>query len=323
MIFEALLIMTAALAIDAAFGDPKNRYHPTAWMGGMIAAITIRVQLMPGRLGGVAVVVPVAASAAISVVVLLSLFDAAASVLPQYLQVAASVLLGGVLLKTTIAIQGMKVHADAVLASLGRDDIKAARAGLSAIVKRDTKDLNKRHVISGVLESISENTVDGITGPLFYYAIFGLPGAFVYRAVNTADSMIGYRTRMFCNVGWFAARCDTVLNYVPSRLTGIVMVVSAALLRCDWHGSYTTMMRDGSRTASRNAGYPMAALAGALGTQFENIGHYSLGSGTTSLTTEHVKTAVSIMRLTSVMFAVTVSAPIATALFLAGWWIHV
>ena len=314
--------MAAALAIDAAFGDPKNRYHPTAWMGGMIAAITIRTRLIPGRLGGVAVVVPVAAAAAASVVMLLYLFDAGASVLPQYLQVVASVLLGGVLLKTTIAVRGMKRHADAVLASLGQDDIGAARAGLSAIVKRDTKDLNKRHVISGVLESISENTVDGVTGPLFYYAIFGLPGAFVYRAVNTADSMIGYRTSMFRNVGWFAARCDTILNYVPSRLTGLVMVVSAALMRCDWRGSYSTMVRDGSRTASRNAGYPMAALAGALGTQFEKVGHYSLGSGTTRLTAEHVKTAVSIMKLTSALFAAVVSAPIATALFLAGWWIH-
>lgn len=314
--------MAAALAIDTAFGDPKNRYHPTAWMGGMIAAITIRARLIPGRLGGVAVVVPVAAAAAASVVMLLYLFDAGASVLPQYLQVVASVLLGGVLLKTTIAVRGMKRHADAVLASLGRDDIGAARAGLSAIVKRDTKDLNKRHVISGVLESISENTVDGVTGPLFYYAIFGLPGAFVYRAVNTADSMIGYRTSMFRSVGWFAARCDTILNYVPSRLTGLVMVVSAALMRCDWRGSYSTMVRDGSRTASRNAGYPMAALAGALGTQFEKVGHYSLGSGTTHLTAEHVKTAVSIMKLTSALFAAAVSAPIATALFLAGWWIH-
>lgn len=315
--------MATALVIDAVFGDPKNRYHPTAWMGGMIAAITIRVRLIPGKLGGVAVVVPVAAAAAASVMIILYLLDAGSSTLPQYLQVAASVLLGGAMLKTTIAIRGMKRHADAVLASLGRDDIGAARANLSAIVKRDTKNLNKKHVISGVLESISENTVDGITGPLFYYAIFGLPGAFVYRVVNTADSMVGYRTSMFCNVGWFAARCDTILNYVPSRLTGLVMVASAAILRCDWRGSYSTMVRDGSRTASPNAGYPMAALAGALGTQFEKIGHYSLGSGTTPLTAGHVKTAVSIMRLTSVLFAAAVSAPIASVLFLAGWWIHV
>ncbi len=320
--FEPLLVMAAALAIDAALGDPGNRYHPTAWMGGMIAAITVRARNIPGRFGGVAVVVPAAATVAASVTIILYLFDAGASVLPEYLQVAASVLFGGLLLKTTLAVRGMKRHAEAVVASLDRDDIGAARVGLSAIVKRDTRNLNKRHIISGVLESISENTVDGITGPLFYYAIFGLPGAFVYRVINTADSMIGYRTRMFRDVGWFAARCDTILNYAPSRLTGLVMVVSAAMLRYDWRGSYSTMMRDGAKTASSNAGYPMAALAGALGTQFEKIGHYSLGSGGTHLTREHVQAAVSIMRLTSVLFVIVVSAPITTALFLAGWWIH-
>lgn len=319
---EALFVMAAALATDAAFGDPKNRYHPTAWMGGMIAAITIRMRLIPGKLGGVVVVMSVVATTAASVVILLYMFDAGSSVLPQYLQAVAYVLLGGVMLKTTIAIRGMKKHADAVLASLNRDDIGGARVNLSTIVKRDTKNLNKKHVISGVLESISENTVDGITGPFFYYAIFGLPGAFVYRAVNTADSMIGYRTSMFCNVGWFAARCDTILNYVPSRLTGLVMVASAAILGCDWRGSYSTMVRDGPSTASRNAGYPMAALAGALGTQFEKIGHYSLGSGTVPLTVDHVRTAVSIMRLTSILFVATVSAPIVTILSLAGWWVH-
>ena len=95
---------------------------------------------------------------------------------------------------------------------------------------------------------LSENTVDGITGPLFYYAIFGLPGAFVYRIINTADSMIGYKTDIFKNLGWFAARCDTILNYIPSRLTGLVMIISAAILQNNWKESYKIMIRDGKKT---------------------------------------------------------------------------
>jgi adenosylcobinamide-phosphate synthase len=191
------------------------------------------------------------------------------------------------------------------------------------IVKRKTKDLDKNHVISGVLESISENTVDGITGPMFYFAIFGLPGAFVYRVVNTADSMIGYKTNIFKNVGWFAATCDTILNYIPSRLTGLLMIISAAILQNNWKGSYKIMFRDGKKTESPNAGYPMAALAGALETKFEKLNHYSLGNVDTTLTKKHVLSAITMMKLTSILFFVLVTIPIIISLSLIGWWIYV
>jgi adenosylcobinamide-phosphate synthase len=190
------------------------------------------------------------------------------------------------------------------------------------IVKRNTKNLDKNHVISGVLESISENTVDGITGPMFYYALFGLPGAFVYRVINTADSMIGYKTDIFKNIGWFGATCDTILNYIPSRLTGLVMIISAAILQKNWRESYRVMMRDGKKTESHNAGYSMAALAGALETKFEKINHYKLGDGEITLTKQHVHSAISIMKLTSILFCGMISIPIITILSLIGWWIH-
>ena len=203
------------------------------------------------------------------------------------------------------------------------DNLDLARTHLSMIVKRNTKNLDKNHVLSGVLESISENTVDGITGPLFYYALLGLPGAFVYRVINTADSMIGYKTDIFKNVGWFAATCDSILNYIPSRLTGIIMIISAAILQNNWRESYKIMIRDGKKTESPNAGYPMAALAGALETKFEKINHYKLGDGEIILTKEHVHSAISIMKLTSVLFFGIVSIPIISILSILGWWIHV
>ena len=112
----------------------------------------------------------------------------------------------------------------AVLDSIQKNDLTQARTNLSMIVKRNTKNLDKNHILSGTLESLSENIVDGITGPMFYFAIFGLPGAFVYRIVNTVDSMVGYKTQKFKNLGWFGANCDNVLNYIPSRLTGLTTV---------------------------------------------------------------------------------------------------
>jgi adenosylcobinamide-phosphate synthase len=191
------------------------------------------------------------------------------------------------------------------------------------IVKRNTQNLDKNHIISGVLESVSENTVDGITGPLFYYALFGLPGAFVYRVINTADSMIGYKTDIFKNIGWFAATCDTVLNYIPSRLTGLMMIISSAFLQHNWKDSYKIMMRDGKKTASPNAGYPMAALAGALETKFEKLNHYNLGDVESTLTKKHVKSAIAIMKISSLLFLGIITIPIIIVLYFAGWWIHV
>nr|WP_238535969.1 cobalamin biosynthesis protein [Candidatus Nitrosopumilus koreensis] len=240
----------------------------------------------------------------------------------DWITLVVSVVVGILLLKTTIAIKGMERYAMAVVKSLEMDNLDSARANLSMIVKRNTSNLDKNHIISGVLESVSENTVDGITGPLFYYAIFGLPGAFMYRIINTADSMIGYKTDIFKNLGWFAATCDTVLNYIPSRLTGFVMIISSALLQNNWKESYKTMIRDGKKTESPNAGYPMAALAGALGTKFEKINHYKLGDGEITLTKEHVRSAISIMKLTSILFFGIVIVPIITVLTLIGWWIH-
>jgi len=272
------------------------------------------------KLGGVCVVT---ITSGLVIVLLFALNVGIIMISVDYIALIVSVIIGGLLLKTTIAIRGMEKHAKSVLESLDEDNLDLARTHLSMIVKRNTTNLDKNHVLSGVLESISENTVDGITGPLFYYALLGLPGAFVYRVINTADSMIGYKTDIFKNVGWFAATCDSILNYIPSRLTGIVMIISAAILQNNWKESYKIMIRDGKKTESPNAGYPMAALAGALETKFEKINHYKLGDGEIILTKEHVHSAISIMKLTSILFFGIVSIPIISILSILGWWIHV
>ncbi|MFB5615664.1 MAG: cobalamin biosynthesis protein, partial [Nitrosopumilus sp.] len=292
------------------------------WIGTLIAKLTPIAKNQHHiieKLGGVCVVILTSGI----VIFLLFALDAGISFITiDYVSLIATVIIGGLLLKTTIAIRGMEKHAISVLESVDENNLDLARNHLSMIVKRNTKNLDKNHILSGVLESISENTVDGITGPLFFYSLFGLPGAFVYRIVNTADSMIGYRTSIFKNVGWFAATCDSVLNYVPSRLTGLIMILSAVILQKNWKESYKVMIRDSKKTESPNAGYPMAALAGALETKFEKINHYKLGDGEIILTKEHVYSAVSIMKLTSLLFFGIVTIPLITILSFVGWWIH-
>jgi len=322
MIFESLLIVGIALFLDFKFGDPKNRYHPTAWIGILLAKLIPIIKneyLLVEKFGGVFIIVIISSL----VILLLFILQIGISLISiDYVSLIASIIIGGLLLKTTIAIRGMEKYAKIVMDSIDEDNLDRARSSLSMIVKRNTKNLDKNHIISGVLESISENTVDGITGPLFYFAFFGLPGAFVYRVINTADSMIGYKTEIFKNIGWFAATCDSILNYIPSRLTGLVMILSAAILQNNWRESYKIMMRDGKKTESHNAGYPMAALAGALETKFEKINYYKLGDGEITLTKEHVMSAITMMKLTSILFFGIIVTPIISILSFIGWWAH-
>ena len=327
--FVPIIAVIIALVLDLVFGDPKNRYHPTVWIGRIIGKIIPYTrsqnptnEKINGTLGIVFIVIFIS--------VLISLFSSSMnqiynldSNIYKTLLVITGVIVTGILLKTTIAIKGMESHASAIMDSLSKNDLEGARVKLSMIVKRDTMNLDKQHVISATLESISENIVDGITGPLFYFSFFGLIGAFVYRTINTADSMVGYKTDIFRNVGWFAANCDKALNFLPSRLTSIVMILSCIILKKDWRHSIHIMKRDGPKTESPNAGYPMATLAGALGIKFEKIEHYVLGDGNSVITEMHFKSTISIMKLTSIMFVLCFTIPVIIILSSIGWWFNV
>jgi len=322
MILESVVIVAFALLLDFLVGDPKTKYHPTAWIGKLIASLvpftksdSVRKELIGGILL-VSVIV-------VTVCTVLVVLDIGISLLTiDIVSLIVSIAVGSILLKTTIAIRGMQKHALAVVDAVEKGDLGSARNHLSMIVKRDTKNLDKNHILSGVLESVSENTVDGITGPLFYYAIFGLPGAFVYRAINTVDSMIGYKTTLFKNVGWFGAKCDTVLNYAPSRLTGLVMILGALILGYNWKESLYIMRRDSGKLESTNAGFPMAALAGALGTRLEKMDYYTIGNGSVEFTKSHIMSAVTLMKVSSILFCGIITVPIIVTLSFLGWWIH-
>jgi len=316
-----ILIAVGAILLDLAFGDPRSKYHPTAWVGTLIAkTIPFAKSQNPAteKIAGIIVTVSITGMVA----ALLTSF----TVFTNFDDVLSTILLtliGSVLLKTTIAIRGLEQHGKQVMESLQQNNLDQAQDRLAMLVKRGTKQLDKNHVVSGVLETTSENIVDGVTGPLFYFGLFGLPGAFVYRAINTFDSMVGYRNSIFSNVGWFAANCDKVINYIPARITGYVMVLAASLTGADWKNALHTMKTDGNKTSSPNAGIPMAAMAGALHTKFEKINHYSLGDGTTELDFTHFKSAITLMKTTCVLFCVLVTIPLIIILSYLGWWIHV
>ncbi|NWG37531.1 cobalamin biosynthesis protein [Nitrososphaera sp.] len=308
--------LAGGLALDWAFGDPPNRYHPVAWLGRLVGYFVPRL-----KSGSATVERAKGAAFALLLVGLLALavhFAAVAS-----LHLAGLFTLGAfsaIILKVTVAVRGMEKHAMAITGCLERGDLPGARQNLSMIVRRKTDDLDEQHVLSATIECVGESTVDGIAGPVFYYSLFGPAGAFAYRVINTLDSMVGYKDEYYSNIGWMSARLDTLANYIPARITASLMVVSAKIIGADWKNSARMLQRDHAKTFSPNAGYPMATMAGALRVRLEKIGHYALGDSQEPATIEKCRQAVSIMKLTTVLLFAAFSTPAMSVLYLAGWW---
>lgn len=246
--------VAAALLLDAAFGEPPEHLHPTVWMGRVISAFekrALRLKTPEARKRAGAVL-------ALSLPGLVFLSTAAAlNAAPRGLRWV----LGAVLTSTTLSMRGLASAAGSVRWELDGGGLDGARARVGELVGRDTADLTAGGVCRAAVESVAENTGDGVVGPMLYGFLFGAPGALSYRAVNTLDSMVGYRRGPYLELGWAGARLDDLANLVPARLT----VLAAAVASASPVKTITTALRFGSLSSSPNAGYAEAAFAGALG----------------------------------------------------------
>jgi adenosylcobinamide-phosphate synthase len=210
------------------------------------------------------------------------------------------------LLKSSFALRGLLDAAARVADALGSDELDEARRQLPWLVSRPVEDLDRAHMCSAAIESLGENLADSYIAPLLAYALGGLPAAMAYRVVNTADAMLGYRGELEY-LGKAAARLDDVANLLPARLTAAAIVLSAPAVGLTARGALRTAIRDAGRTASPNAGWPMAATAGALGVWLEKPGTYRLGTGA----------APDVVDLTVARRLVIAAAAIATAAYIA------
>jgi adenosylcobinamide-phosphate synthase len=266
--------LLAALAVDLAFGDPPNRWHPVAWIGTLIGCG--RRRLARGGPGPLLVTGGATTLAAAGIAGLAGWCVARATARLGI----AGVLLEALALKATLSVRGLLTATRAVHAELVAGDVAAARRTVSRhLVSRPTTELDAAELSSATIESAAENLTDALVAPLLSYVVFGLPGAFVYRAVNTADAMIGYRDGVLEHFGKIAARADDVLNLVPAPLAAGAIAVAAPAGDGDSPRALRVMWRQHARTASPNAGWTMAAMAGALGVTLEKIGSYRLGDG--------------------------------------------
>src|SRR5919108_5643099 len=215
--------LAGGIGIDWLFGDPPNKYHPVAWLGHLIGFFVPRLKGSTEKANGIIFV--------ISFVIIVALAVHLLVFATRYLAgVIELIVVSAIILKITIAMKGMERHANAIMNCLEAGDLAGTRQNLSMIVRRQTEDLSEQHILSATIECISESTVDGITGPLLYFSLLGPAGAAGYRAINTLDSMVGYRDDTYRNTGWMSARLDTAANYVPARITAFLMVISAKMI---------------------------------------------------------------------------------------------
>lgn len=266
--------MAVAMAADALLGWPSWLFarigHPVTWLGRLIDAIDTawnRASDPPAfrRVAGIAGALVVIALAA-------ALGWAIQSLLPfGWVQIV----LVGLLAWPLVALRSLHDHVAAVAKPLQAGDIAAAREAVSRIVGRDPAALDEAGIARAATESLAENASDGIVAPVFWGALFGLPGILGYKAINTLDSMIGHRSERHEAFGWAAARIDDIANFIPARLTGSLFVLLAPR-RSD---ALSCMMRDARRHRSPNAGWPEAAMAGALGVRLSGPRVYQ-GSAT-------------------------------------------
>ncbi len=281
-----LAILVAAVLLDILIGDPRVAWHPVALIGRLIAAWE---GLLYPRAGTPAAKHPDARLVWRGLVLVLG------TVLPVWLLVYLCLawlhrlqpppaypglwtyvylLVSALFLWSTISIRSLGRAAGEIFNLLRRGDLTAARRQLGYIVGRDTGRLDAAEITRATVETVAENISDGVIAPLFYFLLGGPSLACAYRAINTLDSMVGYRNERYRDFGMVAARLDDVANWLPARLTALLLVGSALLLGLDWRRSWRLARRDAPKHPSPNSGYPEAAVAGALGVQLGGLNYY-------------------------------------------------
>ena len=305
---EHAVVVLLAFAFDALLGEPRWFPHPVRMIGLVIDKGDRWLRQGPSSpardfWGGCGLVLSVVLFTYYSATWLLCALSALSWLLAQ----AVTVLLGSLCL----ARRSLKEHAQAIFHPLVNGDLETARTMLARIVSRDTADLPETAIVRGTTESIAENSSDGVIAPLFYLALGGVPLALIYKAINTLDSMLGYRTGRYEYLGKAAARLDDLANLIPARLTALALIGASWSLGpgYDAKNAWWTMWRDGHKHASPNAGYPEAAVAGALGIQLGGPSRYcgelvekpTLGDARQPLQPDHITQSLRLLDRASLL----------------------
>jgi adenosylcobinamide-phosphate synthase len=334
MEIELLIVIFAALLIDLSLGELPVSIHPVVWMGKLIEKIR-NLLISNGKKNN-------RFSGFFMTLIILIIFNLVFTLILYISSVnyILYLLVASISLSTTFAIKSLIKSVLEVNYSI-KNDLDNGRIAVSYLVSRKTSELSSEGVVSAAIETLTENITDSVISPLFYIFLFGSIGALLvgtidnnvfypllkfigwggmayssvqfpiilglmagvsYRVVNTLDAMVGYKDPQNINIGWFPARLDDILNYIPSRGTGFLIVLAALFMGLDYKSSWQVMLKDAGKTPSPNSGYPMAAAAGALGVQLIKPKVYTLGNSKHKLTPEMIKKAVKLTMVTLILF---------------------
>ncbi|MDR1992794.1 MAG: adenosylcobinamide-phosphate synthase CbiB [Nitrososphaerota archaeon] len=303
----AMLIL--AILLDLILGDPSPNYpnkltfklHPTVLMGKFTKTIephfknpNPNIEKILGVLLGLTVITAFTAPTFFGLWTIYT-------ILPTYLNLTIYAIIGIILLKMTICIKLETNWAKATAIAINQNDAAETKK-YAHFSRRDSKNLNATQMGSAVIESMAENLIDFKLSPMMSFALFGVTGAIAFRAINTLDGMVGFKTKEHINTGWFSANLDNFVNYIPTRLTALLMIGAAVILRLDAKNAWRIARRDHKKTPSRNHGWPMAAVAGALRIQLEKPNQYILGDPQETLTGDKVLGALKIRNVTIVLW---------------------
>ena len=303
-------MITAILGFiaDTLIGDPRSKLHPVVLIGQLIAGLeklfyretqSSRQKLVSG--GILAMLVMVLTYEIVNAIELLL-----QNISNKYVIMA----INGFLLSFTISPKSLANAGREIYDYLMVEDLENARYKVGWIVGRDTENLSPQEVSRAAIETVAENTVDGIISPLFFFLIGGLPLAYLYRAINTMDSMLGYKNDRYLYFGRVAARIDDVANYIPARITGIIFVVSAFVLRLNTTNSWKMLRRDASKHPSPNGCWAEASVAGALEIRLGGYNFYFgretfrayMGEPLQEMGPQHIMTCIQMMYTATILF---------------------
>lgn len=300
---ELALCILGAFAADLLIGDPRWMPHPVRVIGRMATLLEWLLTRTVGRnrFSGIVFTAIIVAGSYFSVWGLIQV--------AEHMDHGVAVGLCIYFLYTAFAARDLDVESSRVWKPLEAQNLECARRHLSMIVGRETAHLNECEITRATVETVAENTTDGVLSPLFFAVIGGAPLAIAYKAVNTLDSIVGHRTERYLQFGWASARLDDVANYIPARIGAVLFTAASFLLRLDAGTCWRMILRDAAKSPSPNAGIPEAAVAGALGVRLGGINVYQgqtlfrpyLGDPSRPLKPYDIRRAVHLMYLTSVL----------------------
>lgn len=303
-ILMLVLPVLIGFLIDLILGDPHSLPHPIRLIGKLISALEgLFRRLLPKNLRAAGTLT------AITVLIISTAVPTAILLLCYCVNIWLGIAIEGIFCYYLIAPKSLRDESMAVYKKIASGDIEGARYAVSMIVGRDTNVLDEKGIIKAAAETVAENTADGVTAPLMFIMLGGAPLGFFYKAANTMDSMIGYKNDKYIDFGRFAARLDDVLNFIPSRLTALFMILSAYILRLDEKNACRIWQRDKRNHASPNSAQTESVCAGALNVQLAGNAYYfgklcekkTIGDNIRPIENEDIKRANRLMYCTAVI----------------------